>query len=115
MPRWLKFLLALLVGLVAGLVYGWFVSPVKYVNTTPEILSMDYRTDMVLMTAEHYASSLDVTAAARSLESQFRQSPAITAADALVYAQASNYSASDITLLQNLFIALQAAQPRVSP
>ncbi|MBI4732273.1 MAG: hypothetical protein HY781_09160 [Chloroflexi bacterium] len=115
MPRWIKFLLALVLGLASGLIYGWLISPVEYVDTTPEILSMDYRADYVLMAAEIYASSLDPEPAARALALLSSLPPAFTAAEALAYAQASGYTQSDILLLQDLTSALQTWQPGVSP
>ncbi|MEW6093930.1 MAG: hypothetical protein AB1531_08205 [Chloroflexota bacterium] len=111
MSRWIRFLLVLLLGLAAGLIYGWLVSPLEYVNTTPDILSADYRADYVLMTAEIYASSADLGPAMRALSLLSPQPPAVTAAEALAYAQATGYAPADITLLQNLTIALQVYQP----
>jgi hypothetical protein len=35
-----------------GLLYGWMVNPVRYVNTTPDTLRADYQLDYVLMVAE---------------------------------------------------------------
>ncbi len=111
MPRWIKFLLALLLGLAAGLIYGWLVSPLEYVDTTPDILSADYRADYVLMAAEIYASSADLEPAARALSLLSPQPPAVTAAEALAYALASGYAPADIALLESLTSALQTYQP----
>jgi hypothetical protein len=115
MSRLIKFLLALFLGLAAGLLYGWLVSPVEYVDTMPEILSVDYRSDFVLMTAEVYATSQDLELAVRALAFLSPQTPAFTAAEALAYSQASGYAQSDTTLLQYLTSALQAWQPGVLP
>jgi hypothetical protein len=51
MSRWTRFLIAIAVGLALGLLYGWVLSPVKYVDTTPNTLRADYQTDYVLMVA----------------------------------------------------------------
>lgn len=115
MPRWIKFLLALLLGLAAGLFYGWEVSPVKYVNTAPSLLRADYRTDYVLMAAETYAAGRDPGPAARSLALLSPQPPAFTAAEAVAYAQSAGYAPADIALLQNLMTALQAYQAGGAP
>jgi hypothetical protein len=115
MSRWKIFLLALLLGLVAGLVYGWLVSPVEFVNTTTEILSADFRTDMVLMTAEMYSSSTDLETVSHALELLFNQPPATISAEALDFALASGYAQPDIILLQKLSNALDLSRSGVSP
>jgi hypothetical protein len=48
------FLVAIIVGLIGGMYYGWIVNPVKYVNTTPDTLRYDYKADYALMVAEVY-------------------------------------------------------------
>lgn len=115
MPRWIKFLLALLLGLAAGLIYGWLVSPVELVNTTPDFLRADYRADYVLMVAEIYASVRDPEPAARSLALLSPQPPAFTAAEALAYARSAGYAPPDIDLLEALLAAMQAYQPGGGP
>jgi hypothetical protein len=115
MPRWLKFILALLVGLSVGLVYGWLVSPLEYVDTTPQTLSADYRTDFVLMTAEVYAASPDLESAVRALAFISSLSPSDTVSEALAYAQAAQFAQADVALLQTLASALKSWQPGGSP
>ena len=111
MNRWVKFLIAIIVGLVLGLLYGWIVSPVEYVDTTPETLRDDYRTDYVLMTAEVYRDHLDLDLAARQLAILGSQPPAQTAAHALDYALSAGYPPADIALLQVLATDLQSWEP----
>ena len=111
MNRWVKFLIAILVGLALGLVYGWVVSPVEYVDTTPETLREDYRTDYVLMAAEIYRSSLDLDLAARQLAMLGSQPPPQIAAGALDYALGAGYPPADIALLQVLAPDLQSGEP----
>jgi hypothetical protein len=108
MPRWLKFLTALLLGLSAGLIYGWLISPVEFVDTTPDFLSQDYRTDFVLMNAEVFASTMDAEPAVRALALLSSQSPFDTATQAVDYARTAGYSAADIALIQKLATTLQA-------
>jgi len=110
MNRWAKFLIAILLGLALGLVYGWVVSPVEYVDTTPETLRDDYRTDYVLMTAEVYRDRLDLDLAARQLAMFGSQPPAQIAAHALDYALATGYPPADIALLQVLAADLQSRE-----
>jgi hypothetical protein len=111
MPRWNKFLLSLLFGLIASLLYGWLVNPVEFVDTTPDTLSADYQADYVLMVAEVYATSTDLEPVIRALALLSPQPPVITVAAALTYAQASGYSQTDIALLQNLTTAVLIYQP----
>jgi hypothetical protein len=57
----------LVLGVWLGLWYGWRVSPVRYVSTTPDLLRQDYRDDYVLMVAEAYAADHDLGLAAQQL------------------------------------------------
>ncbi len=57
----------LAVGILAGLWYGWRVSPVRYANTTPDLLRQDYRDDYILMVAEVYSADHDLGLAVQSL------------------------------------------------
>ena len=54
--RWLRFLIAILIGAGLGLLFGWVISPVKDVNTNPDLLKVDYQADYVLTVAEVYQS-----------------------------------------------------------
>ncbi len=59
MPRWIQTLLAILLGCIAGLYYGWRVAPVEYVDLAPNTLRADYRAEYVLMVAEAYEDEAD--------------------------------------------------------
>jgi len=109
--RWIYFALAILAGLGLGLAYGWLISPVQYIDTTPDTLRADFRADFVLMTAETYQSDQNLEAAARRLALLGSQPPAETAAQALSFARQNGYYPDDIRLLQNLVTALQGWQP----
>ncbi len=74
--NWIKFFIALVVGIALGMVYGWVISPVQYTDVTPNILREDYRTDYVLMTAEAYQNEQDAEIAARRLAILGSESPA---------------------------------------
>ena len=108
MSRWARFLIAIAVGIGLGLLYGWVVSPVKYVDTIPNTLREDYKTDYVLMTAEAYHAGKDLPSAMLRL-AQLGETPL----DALVYrailfGQKAGYANNDLALLQELNDALQA-------
>ena len=111
MPRWLIPVIAGLLGIAGGVIYGWVVNPVKFVDTTPASLRADYRTDYVLMVAETYHADQDTALAGRRLAILGSDSPAALSQAALEAAQQSGYAPEDVTLLQELTRALQAAQP----
>ena len=111
MPRWVYSVIALVIGLGLGLLYGWVISPVQFVDTTPASLRADYRADYVLMIAEAYNADQNVELAVRRLAVLGGSSPAEIASQALQTGQNIGYSADDISLLQELRRALQAYQP----
>ncbi len=111
MPRWLPALIAAIIGLAIGLVYGWLVDPVEYVDTTPDTLRADYRADYILMVAEAYESERDPELAARRLAVWGSQPPADIAAEGVELARQIGFDQADITLMQKLASALLAWQP----
>jgi hypothetical protein len=115
MPRWLPPIVLIIIGIALGLFYGWIVNPVKFVDTTPASLRVDYRSDYILMVAEAYHSDQNIELAVRRLAIFGSESPASLAADALQEGRQSNYAEDDISLLQTLTRAMQAYQPVLSP
>jgi hypothetical protein len=113
MPRWVLPLLASLLGIATGLLYGWVINPVKFVNTTPASLRSDFRTDYVLMVAEAYHADHDTALATRHLAIFGSESPAAIALAAINTGERAGYSPDDMTLLRDLSRALQAEQPIV--
>jgi len=111
MPRWLPPLIAIIIGIALGLLYGWVINPVQFVDTTPASLRDDYRTDYFLMVAETYHANQDAEMAARKLSIFGSNSPADIAGQALQTGQASGYAPNDISLLQELTRAMQVYQP----
>ncbi len=111
MPRWLAAIIAVLLGLGAGLCYGLVVNPFQLVDTTPASLRSDYRTDYVLMIAEAYHADQNTALAARRLSIFGSEPPAVIADQAVQNAGKLGYATRDISLLQELTTALQAAQP----
>ena len=106
--RWIFIFIALLIGIGAGLAYGWVIDPVEFFNLTPDTLRADYKTDYVLMTAEAYRVEQDPGTAARRLAIFGSQSPSSIAAEALEYARSNGFPDPDIILLQELVTAMQA-------
>ena len=115
MPRWLPPLLMIALGIAIGLLYGWIINPVKFVDTTPASLRVDYRTDYVLMVAEAYHTDQNVELAVRRLAIFGGETPAAISAQALQAGRQMNYSQNDLTLLQELTRAMQAYQPVSTP
>ena len=55
--------MSILIGIVAGLVFGWMVEPRRFAESAPSTLRSDYKADYVLMVAEVYQKDKDVTLA----------------------------------------------------
>ena len=106
--RWIFIFLTFLIGIGAGLAYGWVIDPVEFFDLTPDTLRADYKTDYVLMTAEAYRLDQDPGTAARRLAIFGAQSPSAIATDALNYARENSFPDSDIAILQELVTAMQA-------
>jgi hypothetical protein len=106
--HWIFVILAFLVGIGAGVAYGWYVDPVEFFDLTPDTLGVDYKTDYVLMVAEAHRLEQDPGTAARRLAIFGAQTPSAIASEALDYARANGFSDSDIALLQELVTAMQA-------
>ena len=107
MARWLRFLIAILVGLVIGLLYGWLISPVSYIDTSPNTLRIDYKTDYVLMVSESYQSEKDLEQAARRLAMLGGSSQIELIVQTTQFAQKAGYSEADVARMQALLSALQ--------
>lgn len=111
MSRWIRFIIAILVGVAAGLLYGWVISPVEYVDTTPDTLRIDYQSDYVLMVAEIYSIEDDLALAVRRLALLGDDSPDEIANRALIFAENQGYIDSDIVLIRTLYADLQTWNP----
>jgi hypothetical protein len=112
MPRWIFTFIAFALGITLGLVYGWVINPVQYTDVTPGALRVDYQTDYVLMVAEAYHVELDPALAARRLALLGSEPPTIIANQAYEFArQTGGYPSDDLTLIQELSVAMQTWQP----
>lgn len=110
-----RFLLGLLLGVAAGLVYGWLVQPVEYVNTTPESLREDFRADYVLMLAEAYPGQGDLEWVRQHLALLGPTPPEDLVGAAANYARAHDFRAIDIRRIDQLEQALgaQGGSPQI--
>jgi hypothetical protein len=111
--RWFWFCVAILAGIGLGLVYGWVLNPVKYVDTTPDSLSHDYKTDYILMVAEAYRADGNLDQVSRRLAFLGDDPPLKLVQDAILYAGEAKYSAADVELMVRLSQALQTWKPSV--
>jgi hypothetical protein len=122
MSRWIWFILSILIGVAAGLFYGWRINPVKYVNTAPNTLRIDYKTDYVLMIAESYHANGDIALAVQRLGEIGSEPPEEIVRQALLFAERLRYTRSeqagytdvDLALLRELSDALQVLTSAVA-
>lgn len=102
MSRWIGFILAILAGIAAGLFYGWRVNPVEYVDTTPDSLRVDYKSDYVLMVAEAYSVDNDLAQAVRRLTFLGNAPPSQSVREAILFAESHGYIDADIARMRRL-------------
>jgi hypothetical protein len=112
--NWIKIAIAAAIGIALGIVYGWVIDPIEYVDVTPNILRADYRVDYVLMVAEAHQSEHDSETSARRLAMLGSESPAQIVASTLDYATNNGFTQDEILLLQGLLTAMQTYQPQGS-
>ncbi len=104
--RWIYFFVAILFGIIAGILIGWFVLPAQYIDTSPDVLRVDYQTDYVLMTAEAYAKENNLAQAVVRLTFLGKTPPQELVQQAILFAE-PRYADADLTLLRALLQALQ--------
>jgi hypothetical protein len=97
-------------GLVLGLLYGWVIRPVKYVDTTPNTLRADYRTEYVLMVAEAYSGDADLDAALIRLAALGSQPPLDIVLEAIDYSIEIDRPRSELEVLNRLANQLRDLQ-----
>jgi len=97
-----------MIGIAAGLYYGWVISPVEYVDTSPDTLSIDYKTDYVLMAAEAYQVERDPALAIQRL-AVLGGDPLEMVVQAILSAE-RRYIDNDLALMRQLSEALQVWQ-----
>ena len=103
------------VGLALGFAVGWWLWPVQYTNTAPDVLRQDYRDDYVAMVAAAYEVEQDLEQARawlKLLDPEEPSTPVIELAERLVEAGGS---AEDLTRLVRLAQALGADSPTLIP
>lgn len=104
-------LLGLFLGMIAGLLYGWILQPVEYIDTTPNSLRQDYKTDYVLAVAEAYAGDGDLDRALVRLAALGPQPPASYVAQAIDFGVEYDFGKQDLETLNRLAIDLRSIPP----
>jgi len=105
--RWIFFMVAILVGIAAGVFIGYQVAPVQYQDAVPQSLRFDYQTDYILMVAELYQDEGNAALAAARLIFMGVQNPSEMVVSAIIFAQENQYAPKDIQLMNDLARAIQ--------
>lgn len=101
-------------GAVIAILYGWLLRPVEYIDTSPDSLRIDFRTDYALMVAESYATDQDLTLAQVRLAALGPQPVDEYVTQAIDYALEQSFGRPDLERLNVLAIALRTLpQPGV--
>jgi hypothetical protein len=106
--RWIRFIVMIAIGVGIGLLYGWVIEPVRYVDTAPDSLRLDYKTDYVLMVAEAYQVEHDLNLAVQRL-SLLGGAPAESTNTAIAFAQ--NPELPPSSAMHALLIRIGAIEP----
>ena len=106
-----RFFSGILIGMLLGLLFGWVIQPVEYVDTTPDALRADYRADYVLMVAEAYASDSDLEYARIRLAALGPRPPVSMAVEAIDFGLQHGYTQLELDTLNRLVVDLRAIPP----
>lgn len=105
-----RFILAILAGLVLGLVYGWLVNPSRVRNTTLDSLRSDYQADYVLMVAEKFSVDRDAVDVSDWLNKLCPDDPYVCINQAQIMGQQLGYSQMEMQQLSDLEAGLTSAE-----
>jgi len=103
--------IGLVVGIGAGLLYGWVIRPLSYIDTAPDSLRADFQTDYVLMVAEVYGADGELDLAVRRLASLGPTPPDQIVVSALEYALKNDFGPGDLALLNQVLLDLRTFLP----
>ena len=107
--RFIFFFLAILVGVGAGLAFGWMMMPPAAPTNAPlDSLRADFKTDLVLMVAEEFQAEPDSMQALTQLDRLDESDPITLLGNSIQYAQGIGYPEEDLTLMQNLLNSIDA-------
>jgi len=107
--RFFFFFLAILIGLGAGLAFGWTMMPPAAPTNAPlGSLRADFRTDLVLIVAEDFQTDPNSMQALTQLDKLDEGDPITLLGDSIQYAQSIDYPAEDLKLMQDLLNSIDA-------
>ncbi len=107
--RFIFFFLAILVGVGAGLAFGWMMMPPAAPRNAPlASLRADFKTDLVLMVAEEFQTDPDSMQALTQLDKLDESDPITLLGNSIQYAQAIGYPEEDLKLMQDLLSSMDA-------
>ena len=107
--RFIFFFLAILVGIGAGLAFGWMMMPPAAPTNAPlGSLRADFKTDLVLMVAEEFQTAPDSMQALTQLDKLDESDPITLLGNSIQYAQAIGYPEEDLKLMQDLLNSIDA-------
>ena len=113
---WFPTLLGIALGVAAGLYYSWIVNPVEYVDTAPDSLRQDFRSDYIALIAAAYASSGDLVRAKARLALFSDPDATTTLASLAQQRMAAGGANSEVAALAQLAADLQGGPaPQVTP
>jgi hypothetical protein len=114
MKRYAFFFAALILGLSAGLYYGWVVNPVEGLQSSADTLRLDYQADYVLVVSEIFASDQRPDRAIERLRLLETENPLDAIAMALDFANLNGMPKDDLARIQALDDAIRAWEPRLA-
>ncbi len=112
MSRWMQASLALVFGLILGLLYGWKINPINNLSIAPNNLAPKYQAEYLLMVAEAYQGEKDLDLAARRLALLGSLPPAEIINKSL---KDHAYTPAQTALLEALSKEIRAWQPALNP
>jgi len=106
-----RLLIGVFIGMLLGLLFGWVIRPVEYVDTAPEALREDFRSDYVLMVAEAYIVDRDLELARYKLASLGSHPPLNYVIDAIDFGVENGFNKIDLQTLNLLAVDLRSIPP----
>jgi hypothetical protein len=110
--RYIYFSLAVIAGIGLGLLYGWVISPVELVETSPATLRIDFKTDYILMVSEIYHLDHEAEEAVCHL-ALLGGDPRQHMQQALAFANEVQYLPNDIQMMNDLAEVLNSWEPKL--
>lgn len=107
--RFIFFFLAILIGVGAGLAFGWMMMPPAAPTNAPlDSLRADFKTDLVLMAAEDFQTEPNPMQALGQLDRLDEGDPITLLGNSIQYAQAIGYPEEDLNLMRDLLNGIDA-------